>query len=103
MLQFLHDDAKELIAPQAYAGENQVVSTDTESAVITLDGTQSDDPQDRIEAWSWLDASGREISTESKLKVKLSKGVHQFELRVFDVDGSMTTDSVQITIESSAS
>ena len=103
LLQFLHDDAKELIAPQAYAGENQVVSTDTESAVITLDGTQSDDPQDRIEAWSWLDASGREISTESKLKVKLSKGVHQFELRVFDVDGSMTTDSVQITIESSAS
>jgi hypothetical protein len=103
LLQFLHDDAKELIAPQAYAGENQVVSTDTESAVITLDGTQSADPQDRIEAWSWLDASGREISTEAKLKVKLSKGMHQFELRVFDVDGSMTTDSVQITIESSAS
>ena len=103
LLQFLHDDAKELIAPQAYAGENQVVSTDTESAVITLDGTQSTDPQDRIEAWSWLDSSGREISTEAKLKVKLSTGVHQFELRVFDVDGSMTTDSVQITIESSAS
>ena len=103
LLQFLHDDAKEFIAPQAYAGENQVVSTDTESAVITLDGTHSADPQDRIEAWSWLDASGREISTESKLKVKLSTGVHQFELRVFDVDGSMTTDSVQITIESSAS
>jgi len=103
LLQFLHDDAKELIAPQAYAGENRVVSTDTGSAVITLDGTQSNDPQDRIDAWSWLDASGREISTEAKLKVKLSKGVHQFELRVFDVDGSMTTDSVQITIESSAS
>ena len=103
LLQFLHDDAKEFIAPQAYAGENQVVSTDTESAVITLDGTQSADPQDRIETWSWLDASGREISTEAKLKVKLSTGVHQFELRVFDVDGSMTTDSVQITIESSAS
>ena len=103
LLQFLHDDAKELIAPQAYAGENQVVSSDTESAVITLDGTHSADPQDRINAWSWLDASGREISTEAKLKVKLSTGVHQFELRVFDVDGSMTTDSVQITIESSAS
>ena len=103
LLQFLHDDAKEFIAPQAYAGENQVVSTETDSAVITLDGTDSADPQDRINAWSWLDASGREISTESKLNVKLSTGVHQFELRVFDVDGSMTTDSVQITIESSAS
>ena len=103
LLQFLHDDAKELIAPQACAGENQVVSTDTDSAVITLDGTHSVDPQERINAWSWLDASGREISTEAKLKVKLSIGVHQFELRVFDVDGSMTTDSVQITIESSDS
>ena len=51
LLHFLHDDAKELIAPQAYAGENQVVSTDTESTIITLDGTQSTDPQDRIEAW----------------------------------------------------
>ena len=103
LLQFLHDDAKELIAPEAYAGENQVVSSNTGSAVITLDGTQSADPQGRIEAWSWLDSSGREISTEAKLKVKLSIGVHQFELRVFDTDGSMTTDSVQITIESSAS
>ncbi|MED5290853.1 MAG: hypothetical protein VX778_01365, partial [Candidatus Thermoplasmatota archaeon] len=80
LLQFLHDEAKELIAPQAYAGENQIVSTDSESAIITLDGTHSADPQDRIDAWSWLDASGREISTEAKLKVKLSTGVHQFEL-----------------------
>jgi hypothetical protein len=103
LLQFLHDDAKEVIAPQAYAGENQVVSTDSGNAVITLDGTQSADPQDRIEAWAWLDSSGREISTEAKLKVKLSTGVHCFELRVFDVDGSMTTDSIQIKIESSAS
>ena len=103
LLQFLHDDAKEVIAPQAYAGENQVVSTDSGNAVITLDGTQSADPQDRIEAWAWLDSSGREISTEAKLKVKLSTGVHWFELRVFDVDGSMTTDSIQIKIESSAS
>ena len=46
---------------------------------------------------------GRELSTEAKLRVKLSLGVHLFELRVFDIDGGMTTDSVQITIESSAS
>ena len=36
LLQFLHDDAKELIAPEAYAGENQFVSSNTGSAIITL-------------------------------------------------------------------
>ncbi|MGA0380387.1 MAG: PKD domain-containing protein, partial [Candidatus Poseidoniaceae archaeon] len=61
------------------------------------------DPQDRIVTWSWLDARGREISTEPKLMVKLSPGNHQFELRVFDSEGGMTSDSIQITIEASDS
>ena len=105
LLQFLHEDAAEVIPPVAYAGENQVISTveDVEYAIVTLDGSQSNDPQDRIASWSWLDSTGRELSTEAKLRVKLSFGAHLFELRVFDIDGGMTTDSVQITIESSAS
>ncbi len=70
---------------------------------MTLDGSQSSDPQDRIESWSWLDSDGREISTEPKVRVKLSPGSHRFELRVFDSEGGMTSDSVQITIESSDS
>ena len=44
-----------------------------------------------------------EISTEEKVRVKLSPGIHQFELRVFDSEGGMTSDSLQITIESSGS
>ena len=105
LLQFLHEDAAEVIPPVAYAGENQVISTveKAEYAIVTLDGSESKDPQDRIASWSWLDSTGRELSTEAKLRVKLSLGVHLFELRVFDIDGGMTTDSVQITIESSAS
>ena len=105
LLQFLHEDAAEVIPPVAYAGENQVISTveDVEYAIVTLDGSESKDPQDRIASWSWLDSTGRELSTEAKLRVKLSFGAHLFELRVFDIDGGMTTDSVQITIESSAS
>ena len=105
LLQFLHEDAAEVIPPVAYAGENQVISTveKVEFAIVTLDGSESKDPQDRIASWSWLDSMGRELSTEAKLRVKLSLGVHLFELRVFDIDGGMTTDSVQITIESSAS
>jgi hypothetical protein len=105
LLQFLHEDAAEVIPPVAYAGENQVISTveKVEYAIVTLDGSESKDPQDRIASWSWLDSTGRELSTEAKLRVKLSLGVHLFELRVFDIDGGMTTDSVQITIESSAS
>ena len=105
LLQFLHEDAAEFTPPVAYAGENQVISTveKVEYAIVTLDGSESKDPQDRIASWSWLDSTGRELSTEAKLRVKLSLGVHLFELRVFDIDGGMTTDSVQITIESSAS
>ena len=105
LLQFLHEDAAEVIPPVAYAGENQVISTieDVEYAIVTLDGSGSKDPQDRIASWSWLDSTGRELSTEAKSRVKLSFGAHLFELRVFDIDGGMTTDSVQITIESSAS
>ena len=104
LLQFLHEEAAEVIAPEAYAGENQTISLHNgNTAVVTLDGSQSSDPQNRIATWSWLDSTGKEISTEAKLRVKLSLGVHQFELRVFDVDGGMTTDSLQITLESSDS
>ncbi|MGB2267938.1 MAG: PKD domain-containing protein, partial [Candidatus Poseidoniaceae archaeon] len=104
LLQFLHEDADEIILPKAYAGENQSIRLhDAEAAVITLDGTQSSDPQDRIKTWSWLDGRGREISTEPKLMVKLSAGNHQFELRVFDSEGGMTSDSIQITIQASDS
>ncbi len=103
LLQFLHEEADEIIPPKAYAGDNQIISVSDSNAVVTLDGSQSSDPQERIATWSWLDSTGREISTEAKLRVKLSPGIHRFELRVFDVDGGMTTDSVQITIESSDS
>ena len=104
LLQFLHEDAAEVILPKAYAGENQSVhSQNAEAVIVTLDGSQSSDPQDRIEAWSWLDETGREISIEPKVRVKLSLGNHRFELRVFDSEGGMTSDSIQITIESSDS
>ena len=104
LLQFLHEDADEVILPIANAGENQAIRLhDAETAIVTLDGSQSSDPQERIRLWSWLDGTGREISTEAKVRVKLSPGHHQFELRVFDSEGGMTSDSVQITIESSDS
>ncbi len=104
LLQFLHEDADEVIHPIANAGENQAIRLhDAETAIVTLDGSQSSDPQERIQSWSWLDGTGREISTEIKVRVKLSPGHHHFELRVFDSEGGMTSDSVQITIESSDS
>ncbi len=104
LLQFLHEDADEVILPKANAGESQAIRLhDAETAIVTLDGSQSSDPQDRIQSWSWLDGTGREISTEAKVRVKLSPGIHQFELRVFDSEGGMTSDSLQITIESSGS
>ena len=104
LLQFLHEDADEVLLPKANAGENQVIRLhDKETAIVTLDGSKSSDPQNRIQSWSWLDGTGREISNEAKVRVKLSPGIHQFELRVFDSEGGMTSDLLQITIESSGS
>ena len=104
LLQFLHEDADEVLLPKANAGENQAIRLhDAETAIVTLDGSQSSDPQNRIQSWSWLDGTGREISNEAKVRVKLSPGIHQFELRVFDSEGGMTSDLLQITIESSGS
>ena len=68
LLQFLHEDADEVLLPKANAGENQAIRLhDAETAIVTLDGSQSSDPQDRIQSWSWLDGTGREISTEAKV------------------------------------
>ena len=55
LLQFLHEDADEVILPKANAGENQDIRLhDAETAIVTLDGSQSSDPQDRIQSWSWV-------------------------------------------------
>ena len=90
----------EIILPQADAGDDKVISaTKDGTVVVLLDGGNSFDPQNRIANWSWIESSGREISTSRKVKVKLSIGRHSFELRVQSGEGNWTSDVVSVIIE----
>jgi hypothetical protein len=90
----------EIIQPQADAGDDKVISaTKDGTVVVLLDGGNSFDPQNRIANWSWIESSGKEISTSRKVKVKLSTGRHSFELRVQSGEGNWTSDVVSVIIE----
>ena len=91
----------EIIPPRADSGSDRAVKSDEDgSALVTLDGSSSYDPQQRIESWQWIDSTGKEIADKMKVKVKISIGVHHFDLRVCDRDGSWSSDSLTITVES---
>ena len=105
LLSMLHESSEVFIPPSAHAGDDQtyVLDTGETSLILTLDASNTNDPQNNIVRWSWLDSTGKEIATSAKVKVKLPIGTHQFELRVEASDGVLTTDYVQITILSSDS
>jgi hypothetical protein len=105
LLSMLHESSEVFIPPSAHAGDDQtyVLEVGETSLVLTLDASNTNDPQSNIVRWSWLDSTGKEIATSQKVKVKLPIGTHQFELRVEASDGVLTTDYVQITILSSDS
>ena len=93
-------DAEEIIAPSPDAGGDQQVKTEEDgTAIVVLDGSGTSDPQERIEVWSWVDDTGREIGTESLLRVKLREGSHRFELRIRDTDGRWSSDSIDIRVD----
>jgi len=73
-------------------------SGDDDFAVIILDGTATMNQQGKIIKWSWTDDTGREISTLTKFRAKLSVGMYRFELRISDLEGNSTADSVQIEV-----
>jgi hypothetical protein len=93
-------DAEEIIAPSCDAGGDQQVSADEDgTAVVSLDGSGTRDPQERIVQWSWIDVTGREIGTSDRLRVKLMRGSHRFELRIKDNDGRWSSDSLDVRVE----
>ena len=93
-------DADEVIAPTANAGGDQTaISGDDDAAIITLDGSGTLDPQDRVVSWSWVDESGKEISNSKIVKVKLPVGLHRLELRIKDKDDRWSSDSISVRID----
>ena len=93
-------DAEEIIAPNPDAGGDQSLDADAEgTAIVTLDGSGTLDPQDRVIAWSWVDYSGKEIADTPVVRVKLNQGNHRLELRIKDSDGRWSSDSIDVRIE----
>jgi len=100
LLQELNTEIGEIIVPRAVSGEDQHLQADTDgSAIITLDGSNSFDPQERIQTWSWIESSGKEIATSAKVRVRIPRGSHSFELRICDRDGQWSSDSLHVLIE----
>ncbi|MEC8669748.1 MAG: hypothetical protein VXY11_00795 [Candidatus Thermoplasmatota archaeon] len=93
-------DAEEIIAPKPDAGGDQSLKAEGDgTAIVTLDGRNTEDPQERIETWSWVDDTGKEIANTPAVRVKLNRGNHRLELRIKDRDGRWSSDSIDVRIE----
>ena len=88
------------IPPVSNAGDDQNISAEEDgAAVVLLDGSESFDPDGTVVSWVWKDRTGNTIGDSAKLKVKLPKGTHHFELTVKDNDGATTTDTTTVVVE----
>ena len=93
-------DAEEIIAPLPDAGGDQSLKADEDgTAIVTLDASETQDPQERKTSWSWVDSTGKEISDSPTVRVRLNKGNHRLELRIKDKDGRWASDSIDVRIE----
>jgi hypothetical protein len=93
-------DAEEIISPSPDAGGDQSLVADEDgTAIVTLDGSATRDPQERIKSWSWVDSSGKEIADSPTLRVRLNRGSHRLELRIKDNDDRWSSDSIDVRIE----
>ncbi|WP_374367190.1 hypothetical protein [Dongia sp.] len=83
------------VLAQARAGDDLFVDAPAgaDKALVTLDASQSLNPQDDIVSYEWLDADGNVIATGEKPSVELGVGQHQLTLRVTDSEGYVTTDA----------
>jgi len=96
----LVESAKSLnIPPVADAGEDRTVNSDEEGkATILLDGTRSYDPDGIISKWAWSDGEGKQIGESPQIRVRLSKGVHNFSLAVTDNGGAKAKANITIQV-----
>tara|TARA_B100000212_G_scaffold9503_1_gene7033 strand:- start:2484 stop:3959 length:1476 start_codon:yes stop_codon:yes gene_type:complete len=93
-------DAEEIISPRPDAGGDQSVkSSEDGTAIVILDGSATEDPQERIESWSWVDSNGKEVANVATVRVRLAVGNHRMELRIKDRDGRWSSDSIDIRVE----
>ncbi|NLD49328.1 MAG: fibro-slime domain-containing protein [Clostridiaceae bacterium] len=84
-------------APEADAGKNQSKNTDGTTVTVTLDGSDSEDPDGDELTYTWRNKEGNIIGRGVSPKVELPLGKNIITLTVSD--GEMTdTDTVEVTV-----
>jgi len=85
--------------PTANAGPNRTVTDADDSGAepVTLDGTDSYDPDGVIVSYRWTEG-GAQIAAGAAPTVTLAVGTHTITLTVTDDDGLTDSDQVQITV-----
>ena len=89
------------IAPSADAGDDQNVAP---SVTVTLDGTDSSDPDGSIASYSWTRISGPSVALSGantstpSFTAPTTSGTIVFQLTITDDDGETDTDTVTISI-----
>ena len=91
------------LAPTAEAGPPQIVS---EGETVTLDASQSSDPNDAVVAYEWTQISGPAVRLSNKndasptfVAAPITEDAKVvFEVTVFDSGGLSDSDTVEITI-----
>lgn len=95
----LNSNDEVLQLPRANAGDDRTIqSDDSGNKIVVLDGSLTFDPNNLIKSWSWKSSDGKEIADVKAVKVKLSIGIHQFELRITDTEGNSNSDFINIKV-----
>jgi outer membrane autotransporter protein len=86
--------------PIAQAGADRIVAdTDNQAGEsVTLDGTQSTDPDGSIVSYEWLVGQSTVLATGAIATVRLPDGPQTLTLRVTDDAGGVGTDTTVITV-----
>ena len=86
--------------PTADAGEDFVAECSSAAgATVTLDGSNSSDPDDDELTFLWEDSDGQIVGTSATVEITVPLGVFTFTLTVEDGKGGADSDTVQVTVE----
>ncbi len=86
--------------PVANAGPDQTGEcTNHAGTPITLDGSNSSDPDGDPLSFVWKDAANNVVGTTAVVNLTLPLGTHAFTLTVNDGKGETASDSVAITVQ----
>lgn len=86
--------------PLAVAGADRIIAdTDAQAGEnVTLDATQSSDPDGTIASYQWLVGQSTVIATGATAQARLPDGPQVITLRVTDNAGGVATDAATITV-----